>query len=232
MTLSTTQSTILRNAAHHPEGQVVSPVHLPPGPRASIARALLTAGFVARTESSDGGASWKLDGEIMWLAITDEGRRAVADVNADIAPDPEPVSPSANTPATPIEETACGREALKTSPSSEPRPKLRETATTLLARWDATTERAELADAVAALRASLGSTARQTSSVRARQGTKQEAVLTLLRRPEGSYHCKRNGDDRLGPAHGPRLFRRPEEEGAHRRSSGPRPPGRTGQRRR
>ena len=57
----------------------------------------------------------------------------------------------------------------------------------LLARWDATTEREPLADAVAVLRATLGSTPRQTGSARApRQGTKRQAVLALLRRPKGT----------------------------------------------
>ena len=187
MTLSSTQSTILRNAAHHPKGQVVSPVHLPPGPRASIARALLTAGFVARTEPSDGSASWKLDGEIIWLGITNEGRKAVAEVNRDLAPIPEGVPAAANTPVFSTGEKPSESTAPIAPPSPAPRLKLRDSAAALVARWDVTTERAALIDAVAALRASLGSTARQTSPARApRQGTKQEAVLILLRRPEGA----------------------------------------------
>ena len=48
MNLSNTQTSILRQAARHPDGLLVPPSHLPPGPRASIARALLNAGLVAR----------------------------------------------------------------------------------------------------------------------------------------------------------------------------------------
>ena len=67
MTLSDTQSSILQQATQHLDGLAVSPNHLPPGPRASIARALLNAGLVARapalagslTATSSGSASQK-----------------------------------------------------------------------------------------------------------------------------------------------------------------------------
>ena len=140
---------------------------------------------MARAEPSDGSASWKLDGEIIWLGITNEGRKAVAEVNRDLAPIPEGEPAAANTPLS--AENSSGPVVPVASSSPTPRLKLRDSAAALLARWDATTERAALIDAIAALRASLGSTARQTSPVRTpRQGTKQEAVLTLLRRPEGA----------------------------------------------
>ncbi len=146
---------------------------------------MLTAGFVARAEPSDGCASWKLDGEVIWLGITDEGRKAVAEVNRDLAPIPEGEPAAANTPLS--AENSSGPVVPVASSSPTPRLKLRDSAAALLARWDATTERAALADAVAALRAALGSKPRQTGPARApRQGTKQEAVLTLLRRPEGA----------------------------------------------
>ncbi len=187
MTLSNTQSSILRQAALHPNGQVVSPAHLPPGPRASIARALLTAGLVTRAEPSDDCASWKLDGEVIWLGITDGGREAVAEVKRDLAPSPQQESAAANMPVISQVKTASGPEALVTSPSPGPRLKLRDSAAALLARWDATTDRTALADAVAALRAALGSKPQQTGPARApRQGTKQKAVLNLLRRHEGA----------------------------------------------
>lgn len=49
------------------------------------------------------------------------------------------------------------------------------------------TEREPLADAMAGLRAAMGTTPRQRNLRHApRQGTKQRAVLALLRRPEGA----------------------------------------------
>ncbi len=153
MTLSDTQTSILQQAAQHPDELVISPAHLPPGPRASIARALLNAGLVGRAEPTDVNAGWKLDGEI----------KAGAAQTASIPEAPPPPS------------------------SPRRRPKLRDTAAALLACWDTTTEREPLADAVADLRTALGAAPRSTSSAFApRQGTKQEAVLALLRRPQGA----------------------------------------------
>ncbi len=86
MTLSDTQSSILRQALHHPDELVVSPAHLPPEPLALIARALLNTGLVARAEPSSG--SWKLDGEVRVgrprasvgrrRTVTDVGRNSLA----------------------------------------------------------------------------------------------------------------------------------------------------------
>ena len=79
MTLADTQSSILLQAAQHPDGLVVSPAHLPPGPRASLARALLNAELVARREPSDSSANWKLDGGVISLTITAAGREAIGE---------------------------------------------------------------------------------------------------------------------------------------------------------
>ena len=99
----------------------------------------------------------------------------------------------------------------------------------LLARWDASTERESLAEAVAALRTALSLTPRPASQTRApRQGTKQEAVLALLRRPEGATIAQVVEATGWGPAHRARLLRRPEDERAHRRGAGARSPERTG----
>ena len=187
MTLSDTQSSILQQAARQPDGLVVSPAHLPPGPRVSIARALLNAGFVARGQTSDDRASWKLDGEVIWLSITDAGRAAIGDVSGDLAPTSTVEPTTAGQAGAAADGPASLVEAPVNLSSSQHRPNLRDTATALLARWDATTERESLADAVADLRAALGALPRPTGATRApRQGTKQQAVLGLLRRPEGA----------------------------------------------
>lgn len=73
-----------------------------------------------------------------------------------------------------------------------PKPKratLRDVAQRVLAAWDdEANQRYDLADAVDALRAALaGKPARETGAARKpREGTKQEAVLAMLRRPEGA----------------------------------------------
>ena len=187
MTLSDTQSSILRQAARHPDGLVVPPAHLPPGPRASIARALLNAGLVARAAASDVSASFKLDGDIIWLGITDAGREAIGERNEDLARTAGLEPATAAEAGTAADYTTNHTQAPVTPSSPQHRPKLRAAAAALLACWDATIEREPLADAVAALRAALGATSQQAGSARTpRQGTKQEAILALLRRQEGT----------------------------------------------
>ena len=185
MTLSDTQTSILQSAARRPEGLVVSPAHLPPGPRASIARALLNAGLVARAEALDGGTSWKLDGEVIGLSITDTGRQVIGGEKGENSPPTEAMQSTApDDVKIVVAEKALPKAGII---GPQPRPKLRDAATALVGCWEATTDREPLAQAVAALRAALRPAPRQASATRApRQGTKQEAVLALLRRPEGA----------------------------------------------
>ena len=187
MTLSDTQSLILRKAVGHPNGLIASPANFPPGPRASVARALLNAGLVARAAASDGSASWKLDGETIWLSITNAGREAIGELNKDLAPASATGLDTAGKAGTTARNTIPDPEAPATPIDPQHRPKLRDAAIALLACWDSTTEREPLANAMACLQAALGTTPRQVRQGQApRQGTKQEAVLALLRRPEGA----------------------------------------------
>ena len=95
MTLSDTQTSILRQAAQHPDGLAVPSTHLPPGPRAAIAPALLNAGLVERAEPSDSNAGWKLDGEVIGLTITGAGRKALGGVADELPPAPPVQNPAA-----------------------------------------------------------------------------------------------------------------------------------------
>ena len=77
--LTDTQRQILQDAARQPEGLAVPPPHLPPAPRASVAKALLGAGLLSRVERSDAHdptLAWRLDGESVLLRLTDAGRQA------------------------------------------------------------------------------------------------------------------------------------------------------------
>ena len=187
MTLSDTQTSILRKAAQHPDGLVIPMPKLPPGPRVSIARALLNAGLVARAEVSDSHDSWKLDGEVVWLAITRAGRQAIGGADEELVSVLGAEHAEADEAKTVGDQTAHVQTAPATPPRSHYRTKLRDAVTELLALWDATTERESLFDAMAVLRATLDPTSRQANLTRMpRKGTKQEAVLALLRRPEGA----------------------------------------------
>ena len=142
--------------------------------------------MVARTDESDSSAGWKLDGEVVWLSSTDAGLQAIGQVSED----PASASGVASASAAEARTAADGLPTEKRlSPPCPRHPSsLRRAATALLARWDASTDREKLADAVAALRAAtLKPVPRQPSTACApRQGTKQEAVLAFLRRPEGA----------------------------------------------
>ena len=79
----------------------------------------------------------------------------------------------------------------KAHQARRPPKTLRSTATAFLGTWDASEDRASLEDAVTALRAALeGKAARLLRDPAAprkpREGTKQQQVLDLLRRQEGT----------------------------------------------
>ncbi len=232
MTLSDTQIFHSTTSRAAPDGLVVPPAHLPPGPRASIARALLNAGLVARAEPSDGDASWKLDGEVIWLSITDDGRRAIGRGQRGPRPCSRTWNAVANTRRCRCGRPACLLEARVDSPRpnlgpscGKPRPRCSRAGMTRpnVSHW-----RTPLL-----LSGRPGPTPPAGERItRATAGHQAGGRPRPSPPPRGCHHRTRNGGDRLGPAHRPRLLRRPEEEGTHRRGAGPRPPEWTRQRRR
>jgi hypothetical protein len=212
--LTDTQRAILRDAAAHPHGLATPPPHLPPAPRTAVAKALLGAGLLARADGAEGqhpGLGWKLDGDSVLLRITAAGLQAIGAAPAAAAPEPQealvaeppaqaatagedgaPVAaaPPPDAPrATAASEAAQGASEAPQRPT--PRQALRGAAQAALAAWDGapSDERAALEMAVEELRTALAepAAARSTSGPRQpRAGTKQAAVLTLLRRPEGA----------------------------------------------
>jgi hypothetical protein len=145
------------------------------------------------------GLGWRQDEAGAWIAlrITDAGLRAIgaAGAAAEAEPSTESMpamsrseSPAAAAPD-PVGESG---EAAETAgdPSTgqhgaTSRPRLRDAARALLAAWDAN-DGVALAPAFTALRTALPTRTRAPRSTGPRQGTKQQAVLTLLRRPDGA----------------------------------------------
>jgi Protein of unknown function (DUF3489) len=202
--LTTTRRAVLSNAAQHPYGLAMPPSKLPPAPRTALAKALLGTGLLARAQGDEGqppDLAWRLDGEAVFLRITEAGLQAIGAAPA-VAP-PEPQEGSVAEPAgkaaaaaqegaeaavTASEAAQGAPEGLQRAPARQP---LRGAAQAVLAAWDDVPggEHAGLATAIEALRQALAKpvTARSASGPRPpRAGTKHEAVLALLRRPEGA----------------------------------------------
>ena len=163
----------------------------------------------------DAHALWMVDGDNALLKITDEGLRAIGlepeddeqseaailrrnvERRAAAAAAPEPAATAADTAPTggeeaaPEEEGALAAEAAQAAPVPAPRASLREAAQRVLNAWDdEENHRYDLDGAIDALRQILAKPARTIREPggprKPREGTKQEQVLALLRRPEGA----------------------------------------------
>jgi hypothetical protein len=207
MKLTDTQRAILTAAAQHPEHLAYPPERLPAGARQSVAKALLKNDLVigVHRPAYDAVAKWTVDGDEMLLKITDAGLRAIGiEPNDSAAADdatqhhrPElaegaPTAPQADDRA---EDLALLDTALA-APGRMAKPGLRDAAAAVLAAWDDEANRTT--DIIAALdgpmqglcAALAGKPPRQAREPGAprkpREGTKQEQVLAMLRRPEGA----------------------------------------------
>jgi len=162
------------------------------------------------------GLGWRQDEDGTWIVarITDEGLRAIGvdpnegDVVADTAPTVAPEATAGESPAptdeaaraAPLTEEIAMLDQLLAAPAAMPRASLREAATAVLEAWDDQAGRfgthegdmiGALDAPIAALRAMLaGKPARiprePGTARKPREGTKQEQVLAMLRRPEGA----------------------------------------------
>jgi hypothetical protein len=162
------------------------------------------------------GLGWRQDDDGTWIVarITDEGLRAIGidpnegDEVADTAPtgahEPalqgEDAPPPKAAQAAPLTEEIAMLDQALAARTAMPRANLRDTAAAILAAWDDQaarfgTHHGDLIGAldapIAALRILLaGKPARAPRDTNAprkpREGTKQEQVLAMLRRPEGA----------------------------------------------
>ncbi|WP_458098009.1 DUF3489 domain-containing protein [Roseomonas sp. WA12] len=181
--LSPTQAQILTTAAQHLTRLTEAPPNLPAAARNAVFQAVLRAGLLEEVSGDKGAA----------LRITEAG---VAAVEASGGTEP------AEQAIAELQEGREGQPAGTAGPRGqeppaaplvpEPRISLRDAATALLVAWDAGLERPALPTSIEALGAALGrgGAARPTrapfASRTPREGTKQQAVLTLLRREEGA----------------------------------------------
>ncbi|GGG50438.1 hypothetical protein GCM10010964_42160 [Caldovatus sediminis] len=205
MKLTDTQRAILTAAAQHPQHLAVPPERLPAAARQTVGKALLKADLVVAVHRPDydARALWTIDGESLLLRITDAGLRAIGVEPVAAAPEaptqdnsagavePAQGAPGAPDDATRAEDLALLDAALAAPRPAAPRAGLRDAARRVLDAWDDEANgRYDLADAMDALRRVLAKPAPRTRELGAprkpREGTKQEAVLAMLRRPEGA----------------------------------------------
>lgn len=162
------------------------------------------------------GLGWRQDDDGTWIVarITDEGLRAIGidpnegDVVPDTAPTGAPGSTAGESPApsneaahaAPLTEEIAMLDQALAARAAAPRASLRDTAAAILAAWDDQAARFGTHDGdligaldapIAALRTLLAGkptrTPREPGAPRKpREGTKQEQVLAMLRRPEGA----------------------------------------------
>ena len=191
MSLSDTQRVILSAAAQHEIGLATAPKTLPAAARNAVFRSLIKNNLLTEINAplEHVGLGWRQDGDDTWIVarITDEGLRAIG-IDPNEGDAAAQAAPSVPPRAKPIIHDAPAAEAEQVGP----RISLRDSAAALLVAWDAcpaqdTTDN-PISRAVEALRVALqGQQSRAgRPSGMLRQGTKQEAVLTLLRRPEGA----------------------------------------------
>jgi hypothetical protein len=198
MTLTHTQSLILREAAQHEAGLAPLP-KIPAAARNAVFRSMLKNGLLAEVAAAPEhvGRSWRQEESGTWIALrlTDAGRAAIGLEPAQTGQDGAIMPPVPNT-----QQVVTNAGSAAASPPQSPeahsveqdlrpvRLPLRAAAAAVLSAWDASQP---LDAPLALLRSALAGrpslSPRDAAAPRQpRQGTKQAAVLELLRRPEGA----------------------------------------------
>jgi hypothetical protein len=210
MALSDTARRILAEAAQHPLRLATPPQKLPVAACRVVLGNLLKQGYVEECTAPMEyvGLGWRRqDGGWAMIRATEAGLAAIGGAPADTAVDgaeQEATQVAAGTiPADMAQKPGSAPLGAPTAPEALPvptaaeaaqrpstRPSLRDAAHRVLGAWDDEAgKRAKLPDAIAALRAVLVKPARApraTEPRKPREGTKQQQVLSMLRRPEGA----------------------------------------------
>ncbi len=201
MTLSPAAVIVLTRAAERPDHRLQFHRKLPTGGRHKMIDALLRDGLITETlgDYRLGDASTLIEDSatglmLTTLALTDAGFRAIDRDPPAAATNAATVAPTVPSAEAVAQEAAAIADALDAATvAPTPRANLRTAAAAVLAAWDDQENRdtdiiAALEAPMDALRALLAEKAPRTAGTprKPREGTKQEAVLTLLRRTEGA----------------------------------------------
>jgi hypothetical protein len=199
--LSDTALVLLNKAATRDDRLAEPPNHLPAAARNAVVRSLLKQGLLIEDAVElNHPMAWRTDESnadlrcSIALRITDDGFRALNldPPNADAGTDPSATdAPTAPDAASVQTEALAVAEALEAAHTA-PRASLRDAAEAVLEEWDdRDNQQYGLPEAIERLRAALaaksGRPAGETGGPRKpREGTKQQAVLAMLRREGGA----------------------------------------------
>ena len=205
--LSDTALVLLNKAATRDDRLVEPPNHLPAAARNAVVRSLLKQGLLIedavelnhplawRTDESDADLRCSIA-----LRITDDGFRALnldppdaeAEADTDHSAKDTPTAPDASAVQAEALAVAEALEAAQGAPVPAPRASLRDAAAAVLQEWDdRDNNQYGLPDAIERLRAALAAkpsrpVGEASAPRKPREGTKQQAVLAMLRREEGA----------------------------------------------
>ena len=192
--LSDTARAVLEHAVIRTD-HLVRPPALPAAARQNVVRSLLNRGLVQEVPASitDGAYAWRTgeDGVVLMLRATPIGLAVIGLAEAPTAP---PTLPDAATEDAVAREAAAVADALDAAPTAPARATVRMAAQVVLDAWNDEANRetdiiGALEGPMAALRTAFGARIARPVSTGprpARTGTKQEAVLAMLRRSEGA----------------------------------------------
>jgi hypothetical protein len=204
MITSDAQRQILAAAAQHEAQLATAPHRLPTAARNAVFRSMIKSGLLAEIRAPQEyiGLGWRQGEAGAWIALrlTDAGLQAIGEaaVNGSSEPSTDTMSalPGSESPAAAASSPAGNGGEVVEAPGApctgqhgtSARPSLRAAAQALLVAWDGN-DGVGLAAAMEALRHAMPTrttAARSIGPRQPRQGTKQQAVLALLRRPEGA----------------------------------------------
>jgi hypothetical protein len=196
MALSGTAFRVLTEAGQHPLRLAMPPKHLPAAACNAVLRSLLKGDYVEECPAPFeyiGLGRRQQDGAWTALQVTDAGLLAIGTAPSEAPKEAQSGPPTAfsgpeGQQAPDAVETAS--VAATAPPAPTTRASLRHAAQRVLSAWDdEPNQRADLPDAMAVLRRLVikpASGDRTAGPRKPREGTKQQQVLAMLRRPEGA----------------------------------------------
>lgn len=193
MKLSDTQRIVLSHGAQHPQLLAIAPKHLPVAACRAVVNSLIKSRLLIEVAAPRDQLAmvWRkdADGTPILIQVTDEGLRAIGiDPNEGRnAPDTASQGGEDKTPQAEEQPAQPATEAPNMGSVN-----LREAAERLLAAWEETpppnADKDPITRAMDMLRSALSRRGTRATGAprKPREGTKQEVVLAMLRRPEGA----------------------------------------------